>query len=88
MLAAKIITFLLIVGGLWLVVKYLIFPRLPEEQPIPEHVKILEDKLEKLQEMREEYDSVKMEKDVTSQIKAIDDEIESLIQEIKTIENA
>ena len=88
MLAAKIITLLLLIGGAWLVVKYLIFPRLPEEQPIPEHLKILEGKLEKLQEMRDEYESVKMEKDVTGQMKEIDSEIENLIEEIKNIENA
>lgn len=88
MLAAKIITFLLIVGGLWLVVKYLVFPRLPEEQPISEHVKILEDKLETLQKMREELESVKQEKDVTSEIKEIDAEIFALGEEIKRIEDA
>lgn len=88
MLAAKIITFLLIVGGLWLAVKYLIFPRLPEEQPVPEHVTVLENKLELLQEMRDEYESVKMERDVSGQIKEIDGEIEELIEQIKNIENA
>ena len=81
MFAAKLIGILIVIGGLWMVVKYLIFPRLPDDKNLPEGVQILQEKLEKLQEMKEE-------KEVTGQMKEIDDEIEELIKEIKRIENA
>lgn len=87
MFAAKIIGILILIGALWMVVKYLIFPRLPDDKNLPEHIKILEDKLEKLQEMKEELECAKEEKEVTREMKILDSEIEDLIKEIKRIEN-
>ena len=88
MFAAKIIGILLLVGALWMVVKYLIFPRLPESQKVPEHVDILEEKLERLASLKEELECATEEKEVTKETKQLDREIEELIKEIKDIENA
>ena len=86
MWAQAVVSFLLLLLGLWLVWKYIIEPRIPNEPKKAEYVKILEDKLEKFQEMRAEYDSVKMERDVTARLKALDEEIEQVIREIRETE--
>ena len=78
----------MLVGACWLIVKYLIFPRLPEEQKVPEHEEILEEKLDRLTALREELECAKEEKEVTEETKRLDGEIEDLIKEIKRIENA
>lgn len=88
MFAAKIIGILLLVGACWLVVKYIIFPRLPDDKNLPEGVQILQEKLEKLQVLKEEYEAALEEKEVTGEMKEIDEEIDELIKEIKRIENA
>jgi len=88
MFAAKIIGILILIGACWLVVKYIIFPRLPDDKNLPEGVQILQEKLAKLQEMKEEYEAALEEKEVTGQMKEIDEEIDELIKEIKRIENA
>ena len=88
MFAAKIIGILLLVGAGWLVVKYLIFPRLPDDKNLPEGVQILQEKLDKLNLMREEYEAALEEKEVTGKMKEIDEEIDRVLEEIKNIENA
>jgi hypothetical protein len=88
MFAAKIIGILLLVGALWMIVKYLIFPKLPESQKVPEHIEILEEKLERLTALKEELECAKEEKEVTEEMIDLDGEIEVLIEEIKRIENA
>ena len=88
MFAAKIIGILILIGACWLVVKYLIFPRLPDDKNLPEGINILNNKLELLKEMREEYEAAVEEKNVTGQIKAINEEIDEILREIKRIENA
>ena len=82
-----ILTFLILLGGCFLVWKFVISPRIPDEPNEPDHMKILEDKLEKLEEIRAEYESVREEKEVTTQLKEIDEDIENILREIKNIEN-
>lgn len=79
-----IITFALI-GALWIVWKYIISPMIPDS-PEQEHRMILEKKLEKLRELRDEYESVKTEKEVTAEIERLDSDIDKLVKDIKDIE--
>jgi len=88
MFAQGIILILLIVGFCWGVWRLIILPRFPLEREVPEHVEILEEKLKKLQMLREELECAKEEKEATEEIIDLDDEIEQLIREIKRIENA
>jgi len=88
MFAQGIIGLLILVGFCFLVYKFIIEPRLPDTKNQPEGIQILSDKLEKLKEMREEYEAAIQERDVTGQMKVIDEEIEEIIREIKNIENA
>lgn len=88
MFAQFIIIILLIIGFLFLVWKVVIEPRVKDEKKEPEHIVILEAKLEKLYEMQEEYESIKEEREVTGQMKVLDEEIDNILEEIKKIENA
>ncbi len=88
MFAQGIIGLLVFVGFAFLVWKFLIEPRLPSNKDLPEGVQILEEKLDRLQSLREELEHAKEEKEVTEELKGMDVEIEDLIKEIKRIENA
>lgn len=88
MFAQGIILILIVIGFCYGVWRLIILPRFPVTKEEPDHVKILEEKLEKLQEMKEELESAREEKEVTKEIRDVDDEIEDLIKEIQRIENA
>lgn len=88
MFAQGIIFLLVAVGFAYLVYKFIIEPRLPDDKNLPEGVQILQEKLDKLNLMREEYEAAIEEKEVTEKMKEIDEEIARVIGEIKNIENA
>ena len=88
MFAQGIIGLLILVGFCYLVWKLIIEPRLPNDKDLPEGVQILQEKLDKLNLMREEYEAAIEEKEVTEKMKEIDEEIARVIGEIKNIENA
>lgn len=78
-----ILIFVLAGFGIW---KFLVEPMMDKEQEEPEHLKILNEKLEKAELLRSELEAVKQEKDVTSQIVEADAEIEALLSEISYME--
>lgn len=87
MFAHGIIILLILIGGFYAVWKFFLLPIIEKhEEEVPEHVKILNEKLEKAQLLREELEAVKKEKDVTSEIIDADAEIEALIKEIAFME--
>ncbi len=88
MLFQAIFTILILLGACYAIWKFLIEPRLPdnEDQEQPEHLKILNKKLEELEKLRDEYENVKTEREVTEQLKDLDTQIDLLIKEIRKIE--
>lgn len=86
MIAQLILMIFLFLAVLWGIWKLLIFPRIPDAPIEKEHETFLREKLQKLENLRDEYLSVKKEKEATEEIEKLDREINQIIKEIKLIE--